>query len=219
MLNSSYSITKLGHTIFVSEYPHFREELVEYIESVLNSEPSVIPERFEGSDSFDGVYYSGWEGKFITNQPMTHYLIDNTGNLNINVDRGYEPQFQWALICRDSVDPDGPLYSGEFEGGATFGNISLLCTELQNKLRQNRGCDQWEVRWSHGQEVTTNITELTEDEWEERNVAKNEVEQGIFNNSGIHVDHYSTTHGFFIWITHPINQHILDQIEIRRRGG
>jgi hypothetical protein len=213
MLHSSYSIITPGMHRSVSKYPHFREELVEYIESVLNSKPNVIPERFEGSDASDGIYYSGWEGKFSTNQPMTHHLTDNIGNLSINIDSGYEPQFQWALICQDSVGPDGPIYSRDFEGGDAFGNLRQLCLELQDNLRQNRGCDQWKVRWSHGQDVTTNITEITEEE-KLGHLPKNEVEQEMFDNYKQHVDHYSTTHGFFIWITHPINQHILDQIEV-----
>jgi len=156
-------------------------KIVTYIENLFNDVESIIPEIFLGEDVIDMFYYTGWTGEFRTNQPLLRR-------------RGYQPEFSWALACKDSTDPD-ISYVNDFEGGEAFGNLGILCDELQENIRQHTGCQEWEVRWSHGQSVEPNYS----------------YERAHGPQQGL--TFYSNTHSFYIWFTHPVNQHMVDQIE------
>lgn len=193
-----------------------RQQLDNFIEQLLNTE-GVIPDRFAGAGSEDGFFYEGWYGSFKSNQPRTKHLPYSEESRRY----GYIPEFQWALMCSDSVDPDEPRTTrrfGELGGGQIFGDLNMLCQELQQNLVDITGCNLWEVDWSHGQNIEEYTYPLTEDEYQMRinnGVMNNTFEQWILNQTGEHISHQSTVHGFFIWIKHPIDNHILDMVEMQ----
>ena len=208
--------------------PVFSAKTIRFIENLFNDNEGIIPERFEGQDVSDGYYYKGWDGDFHSNQPLLvkkgySWLGVPADDDPLRVATEYEYYFQWAHSCYDSVDPELPRYTSSFVNhpGEQFGPLPVLCAEIQTGLRNLTDCDLWAVDWWHGQDVNENLIELNEEEWQERahgwepgdEPLKTPYEQWLFEETGQHAIHISTTHGFFLQILHPIDQHILAMIE------